>query len=123
MHMTSTLISLELFVPIGPSSPPTNFRITATSSENITVSWDPPPRESQNGMITAYTLTCQPQELETPLPVTYSAAGTYILSGFRPATSYNCTIFAATAGGNGPTTYQVVTLLADGKTFLLTSPH
>ncbi len=108
---------MTIHVPIGPSSPPTNFRITATSSENITVSWDPPPRESQNGIIIAYTLTCQPQELATALPVTYSAAGNYSLSGFRPATSYNCTVFAATAGGNGPIAFQVVTLLDEGNNY------
>lgn len=92
-----------------------NFRVIATSAENISISWDPPPREAQNGVIIAYTFICQPQELATAQPVTYSAPGDYSLSGFRPATSYNCSIFAATAGGNGPTAFQIVTLLDDGN--------
>ena len=102
----------------GPSSPPTNFRIMATSSDSISVSWNPPPEGEQNGVITGYTFTCQPEELlDRNFPIFYSTHGTHNLDGFRPATSYNCSIFAMTAGGSGPSVLQEVSLLDGGETF------
>lgn len=65
----------------GPSSPPTDFRVVATSSDTVDVSWSPPPQDAQNGIIITYTLTCQPEELDASLPTTYPAAGNYSLSG------------------------------------------
>ena len=84
----------ELTSIIGPSSPPTNFRLVAVGPDSVGVSWDPPPLEAQNGNIIAYTLTCQPEELLEVLPTTYLTAGNYSLSGFSPATTYNCTLYA-----------------------------
>lgn len=109
---------MQLSSIIGPSSPPTNFRVVATGSNSIEVSWGSPPLEAQNGIIISYSLTCQPEELvSTSLPVAYSAAGNYSLSGFRPATTYNCTVVAATASGSGPPALQAITLLDDGNNY------
>lgn len=51
------------------------------------------------------------------LTMSYSTFGTYTLNGFSPATTYNCSIFARTSGGTGPSLYQSVTLLDGGKKF------
>ena len=104
-----------IFHIAGPSSPPTNFRLVATGADTISASWSPPPVGSQNGDITAYNFTCQPDTSALAFPVTYPAAGIYSLSGFSPATMYNCSLFASTAGGSGPSVYQTVTLLDGGK--------
>ena len=105
---------LTSIIIIGPSSPPTNFRLFAMGPDSVGVSWDPPPLEAQNGNIIAYTLTCQPEELLEALPTTYPTAGNYSLSGFSPATTYNCTLYATSAGGSGPPALQTVTLFDDG---------
>lgn len=89
--------------------------MVAIGPDTIQASWDPPPQDARNGIILAYNLTCQPEVLTTALPTTYPAAGIYRLTGFSPATTYNCTIFASTAGGNGPPAIEVVTLLDDGN--------
>ena len=116
INTTFIIMSMNcvLYPPIaGPSSPPMNFEIVALGPESVRVSWGPPPQEAQNGIIIAYTLTCQPEEMMT-LPMTYPAAGNYILNGFRPATSYNCTVLATTSGGSGPPALQTVTLPSGG---------
>lgn len=88
----------------------------ATGPVNVSVSWSPPPQEAQNGVITAYILTCQPEERVESLPATYTTAGNYRLNGFSPATTYNCSVLATTASGSGPAAVQAVTLLDDGMT-------
>ena len=45
----------------------------------------------------------------------YTAAGTFTLGGFTPATSYNCSISASNSQGRGPAAYVVVTTLDDGE--------
>lgn len=91
--------------------------MVATGPDSINVSWDPPPQQAQNGNITAYSLTCQPEDpAQAMLPITYPAPGSYNLRGFSPATTYNCSVFASTAGGSGPSALQTVTLLDDGET-------
>lgn len=84
----------------------------ATGPESVIASWDPPPPEDQNGIITLYNLTCQSEEY---VAGTFPVEGSYVLSGFRPATTYNCSVLAITAGGSGPPAVQIVTLLDDGK--------
>lgn len=114
--------STAFFCNTGPSSPPTNFKVVTTGSESISVSWGPPPPEAQNGIITSYNLSCQPEEdVFDSLQATYSTVGNYSLLGFRPATTYNCSVFASTAGGSGPEALQTVTLLDDGNRNLITA--
>lgn len=87
--------------------------MVATGAESVSVSWDPPPQDSQNGVIIAYTLTCQP---DVPsLPATFPAARNYSISSFTPSTTYNCSVTATTSAGSGPLAFQTVTLLDDGK--------
>ena len=81
----------------------------------MNVSWGPPPLEAQNGIITAYILTCQPEENVEALPATYPVAGNYLINGFTPASTYTCSVYATTAGGSGPQVTQDITLLDDGK--------
>lgn len=115
--MRQQIVASLLLTHVGPSSPPTNFRIAATGPDSISVSWNPPPQQAWNGNITAYSLICQPEELvEATFPVSYPAPGSYSLRGFSPATTYNCSVFASTAGGSGPSALQTVTLLDDGET-------
>ena len=87
----------------------------ATSSNAIHVSWNPPPLSEQNGVITGYSLTCIPYDQDTNLTQSYSTHGMFSVSGFIPATTYNCSVFAGTSGGRGPAVYQTVTLLDDSK--------
>ena len=39
-----------------PADPPLNVTVEAASSRSLIVRWEPPPKESQNGIITGYKL-------------------------------------------------------------------
>lgn len=90
----------------------------ATSPESVTVSWDPPPPDAHNGVITSYNLFCQysGEDVASLPPMKFPVEGEYDLDGFIPAATYNCTVLAITAGGSGPPATQIVTLLDDGTT-------
>ena len=86
----------------------------AVGPDEIVATWAPPPLNTHNGIIVSYSLTCQ-RDQELSIQATFPSAGSYNLSGFMPATTYNCTVFAATAVGSGPPAAQAVTLLDDGE--------
>ena len=89
--------------------------VAVTSPYILRFSWEPPPVEAQNGVITAYTLTCQPDESGVNLPATYTGTGPYTISGFSAGTVYNCSVYASTAGGNGPPALQTIITPDDGN--------
>ncbi len=75
-----------------------SFTAMARTNGTVLFNWSPPPSEEHNGVLTRYTLTCDP-----PLSITYGAdevggAG----EGFSPATRYTCGLTASTAIGAGP---------------------
>ena len=64
----------------------------------------------------SYNLTCRPNAFGvTSVVMTYSEAGSYTLEGFRPATEYNCSIFAFSGNHSGPLTSVNVTTIDDCK--------
>ena len=69
----------------------------------------------QHGVITGYFLSCVSVSSGNTISMQYTAAGTFTLVGFAPATSYNCSIFASNSQGNGPATYMLVTTPDDGE--------
>ena len=82
----------------------------------MTMSWDLPVFIPHNGVITGYFLSCVPEAGGgNSISKQYTAAGTFTLGGFTPATSYNCSISSNNSQGRGPTMYVVVTTLDDGK--------
>lgn len=96
-----------------PSAPPVNFTITVIGPRTLEFSWSPPPEEERNGLISGYTLSCQPDS--QGLPITVTSAGIYNVSGFTPATLENCSIYAFTSIGPGPSSNHVVMTGEDGK--------
>ena len=101
---------LTVHILTEPTGPPQNFEISP-SARDLTFSWDPPSPDSRNGLITDYTIQCSDYH-ETLIPPDSSP---YTASGFTPNTSYNCSIFASNADGNGPATYRLVNTLEAGE--------
>lgn len=95
-------------------SPPLNFSAQATGPYTVLFSWAPPPAEDGSGIITQYVITCTPPQAN--LPKTFTAAGSYTVDGFIPATEYNCSITATNSAGNSIPAMAVhpVTLHEDG---------
>ena len=99
------------------TGPPLGFTVTQQRSRNMTFSWSPPAPTGRNGVITGYSLSCIPEAGGggSSISMQYTAASTFTLGGFIPATSYNCSISARNIWGNGPAAYKVVSTLDDCK--------
>ena len=74
-------------------------------------SWTPPLEELRNGVITGYRILCVVESNRTRDPITgivgeLSREAT--VSGFTPATSYNCSLAARTSAGFGVNDTRVV---------------
>ena len=84
----------------------------------MTISYSLPALTLRNGVITGYSLSCVPEvgaRGKTTILMQYTAAGTFTLGRFTPATTYNCSISAANSQGSGPLVHRVVTTLDDRK--------
>ena len=97
--------------PVAPGSPPANFTISASGSRSLTFSWEPP--ILPHGVIIGYQLSCSPQRPGFPETFNQSTRVEATRGGFVPDTTYNCSVFASTSAGDGPSvTHTVRTLEA-----------
>ena len=96
----------------APTGPPQSFTVTQRRERNMTFSWSSPAPTLRNGVITGYSLSCVPETGGlNSISMQYTAAGTFTMRAFTPATSYNCSIFASNSQGSGPATYLINTTL------------
>ena len=87
----------------APSFPPLNSSGEVLGPTTISLSWQPPPPESQNGIITSYTILIT--EVVTNTNTTYQREGSrteLLITGLHPYYDYSCTVAAATLIGLGP---------------------
>ncbi|XP_037116509.1 receptor-type tyrosine-protein phosphatase delta-like isoform X12 [Syngnathus acus] len=89
-----------------PSGPPTEVRCSSPTSTSILVSWREPPMESQNGIITRYSIEYAAIEVEDTstkrildIPPESSQ---YLLEHLEKWTEYHVTVTAHTDVGAGP---------------------
>ena len=109
-----------LHAHVAPTGSPERFTVTQHRARNITFSWFPPALTLRNGVITGYSLSCVPETgVGNTISMQYTAAGTFTLGGFTPATSYNCSISASNSQGSGPAAHVDVTTLDDGENTML----
>ena len=97
---------------------PENFTAIPTNSREIQFSWSSLAdiNADSSSMILNYTLTCRPNVPGvTSVMMTYNEAGIYTLGGFRPATEYNCSVFASSSIDSGPSASINVTSLDECK--------
>ena len=90
-------------------------------SEMVLFSWQPPPPDQQNGVITRYDIICTPNSGRGEL-VNGMSDGSLnaTVRMFTPATQYSCTITASTSAGTGPgNTVTVVTCELKGFTVIV----
>ena len=79
------------------------FEYDQDSPEMVFFSWQPPPPDQQNGMITRYDIVCT-RSSSSGEPVNGRSDGALnaTVGMFTPATQYSCTITASTSAGIGP---------------------
>lgn len=103
---------------VAPSGPPQNFVVAVTDNTVLTVSWDPPADDMQNGVVTSYALDCMGSDATT-FSFSVDSPQNISVGVFVPQVTYNCTIYASTAVGSGPTTTSTVTVPGDTTTHCL----
>uniref|UniRef100_A0A087XCT5 DCC netrin 1 receptor n=1 Tax=Poecilia formosa TaxID=48698 RepID=A0A087XCT5_POEFO len=85
-----------------PSAPPQNITLEVVLSRSIKVSWQPPPRSAQNGIITAYKIkyrkTGRRGDQEAIEPNNFW----YLFTGLEKGSQYSFQVAAMTVNGTGP---------------------
>ncbi|XP_042566396.1 receptor-type tyrosine-protein phosphatase delta isoform X2 [Clupea harengus] len=89
-----------------PSAPPQEVKCSSQGSTNILVSWQPPPTELQNGIITKYAVQYSATEGEDTATRQISdippETTQYLLENLEKWTEYRVTVTAHTDVGPGP---------------------
>ena len=87
----------------APGSSPQNFNATETSSDSVSLTWDPPEAEQQNGVITGYVINVTVAMTEETFQLISSGNRlTVTVESLMPFTTYNFVIAAQTSAGIGP---------------------
>ncbi len=98
-------------------------RNTTFNSRNVTLSWSPPTRDLQNGMITGYELFCYEIQSNTLVPDTNdtldSPDTTFTVPVITPFRSYNCGIAAINSEGVGPLSNCLFYSAQDGQSITI----
>ena len=98
-----TVLLLSWCTCTAPSSPPRNYTAVALSSRSILLTWDAPPVEGQNGIITGYTVNIT--ELETEeVSTIFTESHNLTLYSLQPFITYGFLVSAQTVAGSGPAT-------------------
>ncbi|KAK2509455.1 hypothetical protein MC885_012191, partial [Smutsia gigantea] len=89
----------------APSAPPQSVTVLTVGSHNstsISVSWDPPPPDHQNGIIQEYKIWCLGNETRFHINKTVDAAiRSVIIGGLFPGVQYRVEVAASTSAGVG----------------------
>ncbi|PFX30135.1 Protein sidekick-2 [Stylophora pistillata] len=90
----------------APSKAPANVSVTAKSSTSFIVSWQPPPENGRNGIITGFKLFYKERSSEgtaTTVTINGEASLRRDVSGLNKYTEYEFQVLAFTSAGEGPT--------------------
>ena len=103
LNLDNTIV---LFIAIAPSGMISNCRNTTYNPRNVTLTWDSPLKELQNGKITGYLLMCYEEEPSNHVPGTNETMNSintiYIIPVITPFRSYTCSLSAINTVGIGP---------------------
>ncbi|XP_026109129.1 roundabout homolog 2-like isoform X1 [Carassius auratus] len=89
----------------APSAPPQQVTVLTVGSQNstsISISWDPPPAEHQNGIIQEYKIWCLGNETRFHVNKTVDAAiRSVVVGGLQAGVQYRVEVAASTSAGVG----------------------
>ena len=102
-----------------PGGPPENFTVVVVSSTRIQLTWQPPPREIQNGHVRLFTVFVS--EVQTNTTSLYTLRSqpledlTLQLESLHPFYEYVCSVAAITIGPGPYTSRLRVRTFEDGE--------
>ena len=111
---------LVLFFP-APSAPPLALTAEKTS-DSLTLSWDPPANESQNGVIQRYVIRILEDDTSTSTDY-YSSTTQITVSDLHPYYTYKCSVAAETVGVGPYTAILTVQLDEDSECIQIKSGY
>uniref|UniRef100_A0A8C0BM43 Roundabout guidance receptor 2 n=1 Tax=Buteo japonicus TaxID=224669 RepID=A0A8C0BM43_9AVES len=89
----------------APSAPPQSVTVLTVGNHNstsISISWDPPPPDHQNGIIQEYKIWCLGNETRFHINKTVDAAiRSVVIGGLYPGVQYRVEVAASTSAGVG----------------------
>ncbi|XP_056329139.1 roundabout homolog 2 isoform X8 [Danio aesculapii] len=89
----------------APSAPPQQVTVLTVGNQNstsISISWDPPPTEHQNGIIQEYKIWCLGNETRFHVNKTVDAAiRSVVVGGLQAGVQYQVEVAASTSAGVG----------------------
>ncbi|PIK57536.1 putative receptor-type tyrosine-protein phosphatase F [Apostichopus japonicus] len=96
----------QSFISTEPSDPPANVLQNGSSTTELTFYWDPPPCESQNGVIKNYSY----QLLQCNKTITEGTTESQlvVLVDLIPFTEYSFMVAASTSEGSGPVSDAII---------------
>ena len=103
---------------VAPSQAPSSFCLTAESSTSIKASWQLPPADSRNGIITGFKLFYKKKGFRsaTPLTIDSHLTWTKVFTRLDEYTEYEFQVLAFTSVGDGPnSSVKYETTMQDGK--------
>uniref|UniRef100_A0A672P0W1 Roundabout homolog 2-like n=1 Tax=Sinocyclocheilus grahami TaxID=75366 RepID=A0A672P0W1_SINGR len=104
-----------------PSAPPravTVATVKLNNSSSLSVSWQPPPTEMQNGVIQEYKVWCLGNDSQTRYHINQTVDGsvlTTLLKGLLPGVLYQVEVAAVTSAGVGTRSQPVSVLISGGS--------
>ena len=102
----------------APSGEPLNFEGRSDTPRSISLSWDPPLQQEQNGIIRKYVITLMTVD-NSEVTIVSSISSSQTIHGLRAYTTYLCTVAAYTISV-GPATEQLqIQTAEDGRLLLL----
>ena len=107
----------------APSQAPSNFTLTVRSSTSIKVSWQLPPADSRNGIITGFKLFYKKKGspgLPTALNISNGTILTKDITGLEKYTEYEFQVLAFTSVGDGTSSSVVVERTKEDSKSLVT---
>ena len=105
MNVIISYITICNFSIAVPSLPPSGFTLAASTSTSITASWQLPPKDSRNGIITGYKLFYKKKGSLGPAsmqPINSQATRSQKVTRLDKYTEYEFQILAFTSVGDGP---------------------
>ena len=96
-----------------PSAAPRELTASNQGPGTVFLSWQPPPPEDWNGILTDYVVTILNAASQTLKTTTNETSIT--LSRLRRLQMHNFTVAATTSVGEGPIAYFVLTIPPDGS--------
>ena len=96
----------KIFQCIAPSGAPVNVTGSVVNSTSALFSFQSPPTDQLNGMLTGFTITCTPS-VSSQLPtvtstISITTGGSLTVTELQPGAVYTCGVAANNSHGSGP---------------------